>query len=61
MMIQHSPLVIGMVLFPDFTQLDLTGPYEIFARMPATNVHLLAETLGPVRSEHGLTITPDGI
>jgi cyclohexyl-isocyanide hydratase len=59
MSMSHSPLVIGMILFPDLTQLDLTGPYEVFARMPATTVHLLAETLQPVRSERGLTITPD--
>ena len=24
-----SPLVIGMILFPDLTQLDLSGPYEV--------------------------------
>lgn len=55
----NRPLSIGMILFPDLTQLDLTGPYEVFARIPATTVHLLAETLEPVRSERGLTITPD--
>src|SRR5438105_9613114 len=55
----HHPLVIGMILFPDLTQLDLTGPYEVFARMPMTTVHLLAETRQPVRSERGLTIMPD--
>ncbi len=54
-----GPLVIGMILFPDLTQLDLTGPYEVFARMPRTKVHLLAETLQPVRSERGLKILPD--
>jgi len=48
-----------MILFPNFTQLDLTGPYEVFARMPFTQVHLLAETPQPVRSERGLTILPD--
>jgi cyclohexyl-isocyanide hydratase len=57
--LNNHPLVIGMILFPDLTQLDLTGPYEVFSRMPATTVHLLAETLQPVRSERGLTITPD--
>jgi cyclohexyl-isocyanide hydratase len=48
-----------MVLFPDLTQLDLTGPYEVFARMPGTRVHLVAATEAPVHSERGLTITPD--
>lgn len=52
-------LVIGLVLFPDLTQLDLTGPYEVFSRMPDSRVLLLAETLDAVRSEHGLTLMPD--
>lgn len=39
--------------------MDLAGPYEVFARMPETRVHLLAATLEPVRSERGLTIIPD--
>lgn len=59
MSILNHPLVVGMILFPDLTQLDLTGPYEVFTRMPATTVHLLSETLKPVRTERGLTITPD--
>lgn len=55
----YSSLVIGMILFPDLTQLDVAGPYGVFTRMPATSVHLLAETLQPVRSERGLTISGD--
>jgi cyclohexyl-isocyanide hydratase len=54
-----SALSIGMVLFPSLTQLDLAGPYEVFARLPRTTVPLLAATLTPVRSECGLTISPD--
>ncbi|MFI5257931.1 MAG: DJ-1/PfpI family protein [Gemmatimonadales bacterium] len=50
---------VGMVLFDGVTQLDLTGPYEVFARMPNTRVHLIAASLAPVRTEWGLTITPD--
>jgi cyclohexyl-isocyanide hydratase len=48
-----------MLLFENATQLDLTGAYEVFARMPGTHVSLLASTLEPVRTEWGLTITPD--
>jgi cyclohexyl-isocyanide hydratase len=48
-----------MVLFPGLTQLDLTGPYEVLARMPDTRVHLVASTRDPVRTEWGLTILPD--
>lgn len=52
-------LSVGMVLFPNLTQLDLTGPYEVFNRMPHAEVLLLATSLEPVRSEWGLSITPD--
>ena len=50
---------VGMVLFDGMTQLDLTGPYEVLARMPATRVVLVASQLAPVRTEWGLAITPD--
>ena len=55
----HAPLAVGMVLFPGLTQLDLTGAYEVLARMPDTRVHLVASSLDPVRSEWGLAILPD--
>jgi cyclohexyl-isocyanide hydratase len=60
-MTQTDTITVGMVLFPNLTQLDLTGPYEVFARMPDTVVTLVAETPASVRSERGLTITPDTI
>ena len=50
---------VGMVLFPELTQLDLTGPYEVFARTPGATVHLLASSLEPVRAEGGLAIVPN--
>lgn len=52
-------LTIGMVLYPYLTQLDLTGPYEVFARLPGARVVLIAASREPVRSEHGLRIVPD--
>ncbi|QCO14437.1 DJ-1/PfpI family protein [Azospirillum brasilense] len=48
----------GLLLFPNVTQLDLTGPYEVLARVPGAQVHLLWKTLDPVRSDTGLTILP---
>jgi cyclohexyl-isocyanide hydratase len=58
-MTQDSSLSVGILLFEGVTQLDLTGPYEVLARMPNTCVSLLASSMKPVRSEWGLTITPD--
>ena len=51
-------VAIACVLFPDFTQLDLTGPYEVFHRMPDAVVHLAAASPEPVESEGGLAIVP---
>ena len=28
------PFHIGLLLFPDITQLDMTGPYEVFIKFP---------------------------
>ena len=49
---------IGLVLFPRLTQLDLTGPAEVFGRMPGAEVHLLWKTLESVSSDRGLSILP---
>jgi len=47
-----------MVMFRNMTQLDLTGPHEVLARMPGARVHLVAENARPVISERGLSILP---
>jgi len=52
-------LHIGLLLFPNVQQLDLTGPYEVFASLPNVTVHLIWKTLDPVHSSTGLTLTPD--
>ena len=58
-MTSQTSLAVGILLFDGVTQLDLTGPYEVLARMPDTRVSLLASTLEPVRTEWGLRIIPD--
>src|SRR3954463_10061690 len=58
---EKRKLAVGMLLYPGMTQLDLTGPYEVFCRMPDTSVSLLSATSEPVRTEWGLTITPDRV
>jgi cyclohexyl-isocyanide hydratase len=50
---------IGLLLFPNITQLDLAGPYEVFSRMPGAAVHLLWKDTRPSRSEWGLELRPD--
>ena len=57
--IAEPHLAVGIVLFDGLTQLDLTGAYEVLARMPNTRVHLVAARSESVRSEWGLRILPD--
>jgi cyclohexyl-isocyanide hydratase len=52
-------LTIGILCFPDVQQLDLTGPYEIFASARDTEVQLVWKTTAPVRSATGLVLIPD--
>lgn len=49
---------IGLLLFPDLTQLDLTGPFEVFHRIPGAQVHLVWKDLAPVRAQGGLHLVP---
>ena len=49
---------IGLLLFPRLTQLDLTGPYEVFIRFPDSDVHLVAKSSDPVVADGGLRLLP---
>jgi cyclohexyl-isocyanide hydratase len=49
---------IGLLIFPRMTQLDFTGPFEVFARTPDTKVHVIWKKIEPVTSENGLSILP---
>ena len=53
------PKRIVMLLFPRLTQLDLTGPFEIFFRLPSTTVDLVAASSAAVESEGGLRLIPN--
>src|SRR5262245_27220121 len=53
-----SQHVIGMLIFPRLTQLDMTGPYEVLARLPNATVHLVGRSLDPVKTDRGMMIVP---
>lgn len=57
-MVNPAKYHIGLVIFPGMTQLDITGPHQVFAIMPNTQVYLLWKTLEPVKSSEGMTILP---
>jgi putative intracellular protease/amidase len=49
---------IAYVVYPDFTGLDLVGPYEVISRWPDAEVHFVASSAAPVRADRGLTVIP---
>lgn len=51
--------IAGLLLFPNITQLDLTGPLEVLSRLPGWRAEIVAPHLTPVRSDKGLVILPD--
>ncbi len=52
------PFQIGFLLFPDVTQLDLTGPVQVLSRMSGARVHLVWKTLDPIPTDAGFSIVP---
>jgi cyclohexyl-isocyanide hydratase len=53
-----AALQIGIVLFPRVTQLDFTGPLQVFSSVPDAQVHLIWKKIEPVASDSVMTITP---
>lgn len=51
-------LRIAFLLFPDVTQLDLTGPAQVLSRLPAARIELVAKTRAPVPTDAGFPLLP---
>ncbi|MCP4560232.1 MAG: DJ-1/PfpI family protein [Bosea sp.] len=51
-------LSFGILVFPQVQQLDLTGPYEVFASAKGAQVHLIWKDTAPLKAATGLTLTP---
>ena len=49
---------IGFLLYPGLTQLDLTGPAQVLARLPGAELHFVAKTLDPVPTDCPLALVP---
>jgi cyclohexyl-isocyanide hydratase len=53
-----SPTRVVGVLFPGMTQLDLTGPAQVFAKVPAIDFTAVAAGREPVPTDCGFGIVP---
>jgi cyclohexyl-isocyanide hydratase len=53
-----EPLQIGLLLFPKLTQLDLTGPLQVFSSIASAKVHLIWKRIEPIPTDSVLTLNP---
>ncbi|HEU4582662.1 MAG TPA: DJ-1/PfpI family protein [Polyangiaceae bacterium] len=49
-----SPFSIVFALYPNLTQLDFTGPFEVFQRLPGARLHVASREGGRLRADSGL-------
>ena len=52
-------LQIGSLLFEGLDQIDLTGPFEVFSRIPNSTYRVFGRTTAPVRDLRGLCLMAD--
>src|SRR5271169_5799298 len=59
-MIASDPhLQIGSLLFDRLDQIDLTGPFEVFSRIPNSTYRVFGKTTAPLRDLRGLRMMAD--
>jgi Transcriptional regulator containing an amidase domain and an AraC-type DNA-binding HTH domain len=49
-----QPFRILEFVFPQMTQLDFTGPHQVFSRLPGVDLHVVSPRGGEVESQEGL-------
>jgi cyclohexyl-isocyanide hydratase len=54
-----TQLQIGSLIFPRVDQIDFTGPFEVFSRIPNAICLTIAKERGPLRDGRGLILTPE--
>lgn len=52
------PITIAFLLFPNVTQLDLTGPAQVLSRLGDARLELVSASLEPVPTDAGFAIMP---
>ncbi len=57
-MTSMEPISVAFLLFPDVTQLDLTGPAQVLSRLGSVQLDLVWRSLDPVPTDCGFSILP---
>ena len=56
-----SPISVAFLVFPNVTQLDLTGPAQVLSRLGNTSVDLVWKNKEPVPTDAGFPLLPTAI
>lgn len=51
--------IIGLVMYPGMTALDIVGPQAVFSSLPNVQIHRIWKTLDPIKTDDGMVILPD--
>ncbi len=49
---------IGILLFPNVTQLDAMGPAQVLSRLPGARMHMIWKSRDPVATDSGFAVLP---
>jgi cyclohexyl-isocyanide hydratase len=55
---EPTPITVAFLLFPNVTQLDLTGPAQVLSRLGNVTLHLVASSRDPVPTDASFSICP---
>lgn len=51
--------IIGLIMYPGMTALDIVGPQQVFSALPNVEMHRIWKTLDPIKTDDGMMILPD--
>ncbi|HEY9727250.1 MAG TPA: DJ-1/PfpI family protein [Chroococcales cyanobacterium] len=51
--------IIGLVMYPGMTALDIVGPQQVLSVLPHVQIHRIWKTLDPIKTDDGMVILPD--
>lgn len=58
-MIDSQEHIVGLVIYPGMTALDIVGPQQVFSSLPGVQLHRIWKTLDPIQTDDGMVIVPD--
>lgn len=51
--------IVGFVMYPGMTALDIVGPQTVFSSLPDIEIHRIWKALEPIQTDDGMMIVPD--